>query len=1480
MSIRQFFFSFISLFFVFLFVQHAHAATTVKRGPQTLNTKYITWTVSGGTGNCNGTVPGYEGSFGDGITAAWVTSHPSSGTMYLNQVNGNSSAGFPQVYTFYCTDGVNNDSDTLTVNDCDANEQWSSSLQRCGTCGNNATNYNTCNVCGNPSYPNWNGSSCLAACIAPAYWNGSTCTTDPVNAVCGGTAYTCSAGNYAGNGSLSDGSIGVNGAYSWTCNGTNGGSNANCNLACGAAIPIRTISWSPGSVTTGQSSTLTWTSSGASSCRWTRTKPVVGLQTDTGYTTSGGWFPNNGAGWSYGTVDPCDGSNSSCNGDTWTIQCKNSCNGYSAQASAALTVAPPDQVPIGWLDSVSSGGMAACGLASGWALDQDILSTSIGVHFYLDGAAGVGTRVPSSGEISTDVLRSDVNTIYGASGNHGYSYQLPNMMPGNHTLYAYAYSTVQQTSTPLLLPLGGVAFTCTGIPPTVDAGPNMDIVNPISTATVSGASASDSDGTLVSTVWNFVSGPGPTPTIVNGNTLTPTFNGMTTDGTYTFRLVATDNHNLTANDTMTVRRVTNGTCAPLHFSCTTGVSANNQTPANPGAGRDWTWDCNSINGGTNASCSETGYWLTTSITQTGGSAGTITPGPGSTLYASNTALTVTITPNGYVIPPTGASSALLSKNVDGTITTVNGSTPVPLTNNFTMSTDHSVSATLYRPDPITTTISSTSTYLGSSAILQWTTDGVYCDLYNFNGTVLIKSIGAVSTTTTNTATLTTADLPQTVGSFGYIMRCNDSYDVNRGLYDANVTINLWCPRDPVSYVGTPAMPGAPASCANAAPGGSISHTSGGLLLGPTQVKVATGQTVSFTSAASDATTDFNAHQLEWRHQESDGSWLWSWTAPSRGTVSYNNPDIFTEKDNNTITATFTPTAIGTYWVRFVMRDDMLNSPLHTPNLLYIVSPPNNRYYTDGGRLSYTSEFKVDVAGVGAEFVSNGSSLDWRCFGAEYVSLVGTKNLEPDHVVVPYRTILPFKNTPAYQFGLGNGSFTPQSGYSYTLLCETVDDSATAYYSSVAPTITANDMTMTSADIAWNCNTPLARGVTLEREYGMYPTSYQSTSTPSYVNTGLNPDTTYTYTLRCYDGWSGNGVSGRLLGTAQLMVTTDTNMDPTPIVIDAYIREELADPTTSTTATTTTGAFYDWHYEVTAGTPTSCTMQQRNDNGAWYPEPGYDTNTVGYTMRWADIFQADRTAFVNSYVQKHDWRITCQNAFGSITTKTWTLVKQQPSIPVIDTITEGANPPLADVTLHCSPAATTYSITHTTAPTQSGPGLGTIGAISWSPTVSGNYTITCDDGPPLVIFIDTTMFDPFFRLSGTQRTVGGTVSTILSWDISNPDNSCNLRAEVSTSSCANLAPGPQATCLNERTSAQNTINNNFLDETNASILTDVNDPSGQRSLSEALTAPGYLTPNARGKITITGVRYTTTFIGECSAGTPSRYRVSVVRENEG
>jgi hypothetical protein len=85
------------------------------------------------------------------------------------------------------------------------------------------------------------------------------------------------------------------------------------------------------------------------------------------------------------------------------------------------------------------------------------------------------------------------------------------------------------------------------VPPVVNAGPDKTVTQPADSTSVTGT-ATDSDGTIISTLWTKVSGG----TITSPASLSTTITGLSTIGTYTYRLTATDNSGATASDEMTV----------------------------------------------------------------------------------------------------------------------------------------------------------------------------------------------------------------------------------------------------------------------------------------------------------------------------------------------------------------------------------------------------------------------------------------------------------------------------------------------------------------------------------------------------------------------------------------------------------------------------------------------------------------------------------------------------------------------------------------------------------------------------------------------------------------------------------------------------------------------------------------------------------------------------------------------------------------
>ncbi|KKT18850.1 MAG: Cell wall/surface repeat protein, partial [Candidatus Nomurabacteria bacterium GW2011_GWB1_43_7] len=138
------------------------------------------------------------------------------------------------------------------------------------------------------------------------------------------------------------------------------------------------------------------------------------------------------------------------------------------------------------------------------------------------------------------------------------------------------YTTVTATSNQIIVNVNAA--------PTANAGVDKSITLPTSSVSVTGT-ATDSDGTIASTSWSKVSGPS-TYSISSPSSLTTNITGLTTAGTYVFRLTATDNGGLTDTDDMQV--VVN--VSPADIPTVTTAAASNITSSSVTSGGNVTSD--------------------------------------------------------------------------------------------------------------------------------------------------------------------------------------------------------------------------------------------------------------------------------------------------------------------------------------------------------------------------------------------------------------------------------------------------------------------------------------------------------------------------------------------------------------------------------------------------------------------------------------------------------------------------------------------------------------------------------------------------------------------------------------------------------------------------------------------------------------------------------------------------------------------------
>ncbi|HYF33159.1 MAG TPA: PKD domain-containing protein [Chitinophagaceae bacterium] len=88
------------------------------------------------------------------------------------------------------------------------------------------------------------------------------------------------------------------------------------------------------------------------------------------------------------------------------------------------------------------------------------------------------------------------------------------------------------------------------MPPAANAGSDQSIQLPANSVTLSGSASSDPDGTISSYAWSKIAGPAQY-NIVNANSVSTTVDNLAA-GTYSFRLVVTDNNGASVADTVMV----------------------------------------------------------------------------------------------------------------------------------------------------------------------------------------------------------------------------------------------------------------------------------------------------------------------------------------------------------------------------------------------------------------------------------------------------------------------------------------------------------------------------------------------------------------------------------------------------------------------------------------------------------------------------------------------------------------------------------------------------------------------------------------------------------------------------------------------------------------------------------------------------------------------------------------------------------------
>jgi hypothetical protein len=188
--------------------------------------------------------------------------------------------------------------------------------------------------------------------------------------------------------------------------------------------------------------------------------------------------------------------------------------------------------------------------------------SSPGINLYPDCAATLGWSgtKPNTGSEPTSVLYGDTPFKVKCKFQR-------DDRSGNGSVNFYQDTTIIVKVCPAAQPLWTGSACVVGVvppppppppppnaPPTANAGPDIPLTLPTTITSPFGATASDSDGTIVSIVWTIGAPPpvGSSVTITNGGTLTPIFSGLNKNGPYTFTLTVTDDKGATAASSMNV----------------------------------------------------------------------------------------------------------------------------------------------------------------------------------------------------------------------------------------------------------------------------------------------------------------------------------------------------------------------------------------------------------------------------------------------------------------------------------------------------------------------------------------------------------------------------------------------------------------------------------------------------------------------------------------------------------------------------------------------------------------------------------------------------------------------------------------------------------------------------------------------------------------------------------------------------------------
>jgi hypothetical protein len=141
-------------------------------------------------------------------------------------------------------------------------------------------------------------------------------------------------------------------------------------------------------------------------------------------------------------------------------------------------------------------------------------------------------------------------TQYNISNANTVNPSVTNLAAGNYLFLLVVTDNNGATDADTVAVNVGAAPPPPNVPPTARAGNDQSIQLPANSVTLNGAASTDVDGTITAYAWSKLSGPAQY-TIANANNVSTGVTGLVA-GSYSFRLVVTDNNGATGSDTVVI----------------------------------------------------------------------------------------------------------------------------------------------------------------------------------------------------------------------------------------------------------------------------------------------------------------------------------------------------------------------------------------------------------------------------------------------------------------------------------------------------------------------------------------------------------------------------------------------------------------------------------------------------------------------------------------------------------------------------------------------------------------------------------------------------------------------------------------------------------------------------------------------------------------------------------------------------------------